>query len=1057
MKRQMTALGIASIFFLLLTAVQVTQFEKPFVSGSVSNEPKQQTPTAALSHRGPSLATREAARYKVVESYGRLPLSFEANRGQADPRVKFLSRGNGSTLFLTSTEAVLALRSGRAAKLPDGSRRSLVLRTKLVGANPAARIAGFDPSPGRSNYFTGKNPANWHTEIPHFAKVKYEGIYPGVDLVYYGNQRHLEYDFVVAPGADPRCIEMAVDGAEKVYVDTEGDLMLRAAGQEVRWRKPVIYQNLASGRREISGSYVEKANHIIGFAVGPYDASYPLVIDPVLSYSTYLGGTGPDFGSSIAVDSAGNIYVTGETLSSDFPTTAGSLQPANGDKGGPDDDANDAFVVKLNSAGSALVYSTYLGGRFGDSGQGIAVDSGGNAYVTGFTGSTDFPTVNPLQAAHGGQLDAFVAKLNPAGSGLMYSTYLGGGGEDLSDGIAVDSPGNVYVIGRTLSANFPTANALQSTSGGGTCGDHPCADAFVVKLNPTGSAFGYSTYLGGNSYDDGTAIAVDASGNVYITGATASTNFPLVSSFQAIYGGDTDAFVAKLNPAGATLLYSTYLGGAGGEAAGGIAVDSSGNTYVTGVTGSTNFPTASPFQSSSGGSDDAFVAKMNPTGLALVYSTYLGGGDNESASEIAVDGAGNAYVTGFTASSNFPTASPLQGALGGGTCTHGEFNVPCVDTFVAKLNPMGAALVYSTYLGGNGDDWSNGIAVDSTGNVYLTGTSQSPNFPTVNPLKPMLGSGLCTTSIGVFSTCSDAFVAKISSSNGPSLALGPASLAFAGQAPGTTSAPQTVTLTDAGSASLTIANIAVSGDFAQISNCPISPATLGAGASCAVNVTFAPTATGVRTGSVTITSDVPGSPHVVSLTGTGGLPDFSLSAPSGTSATVAAGQTATYGLSLVGSNGFNGMVSFTCSDNAPATACSVSPGSVMVSGTNPATATVSVTTTAPHAFVPPNPQLPTPPSLPSLPVTMLWLLVALTLTMMLGSRQSKAQSRRPAWAALACIVLLATLAVGCGGASPPPPAPTTQTLGTPSGTYQVTVTATSGGTSHSMNLTMTVQ
>ncbi len=951
MKRQITALGIVGIS-LLLTAVLVVHYGKPFVSGSVSNEPKQQTPTAAPSHHGASLAAQEAARYKVVESYGRLPLSFEANRGQADSRVKYLSRGNSSTLFLTSTEAVLALRSGAAAKLPDGSRRSLVLRMKLVGANPAPRIAGTDPLPGKSNYFTGKNPSNWHTDIPHFAKVKYEEIYPGVDLVYYGNQRQLEYDFVVAPGADPHHIALAVDGAEKVYVDSQGDLVLQAAGQEVHWRKPAMYQSLADGWREISGSYVEKANHVIGFAVGPYDASQPLVIDPVLSFSTPLGGNDNDRALGIALDAAGDVYVTGVTSSFGFPTTPGAFQ-TQFPSAGPlvEGEAEGGFVTKIKGDGSALVYSTYLAGglpsgvgetaTIGDGGSAIAVDSAGNAYVTGFTFNSGFPvTAGAAQTAFGGGIcdqfntacsDAFVTKLNPTGSGLLYSTFLGGNGADSGISIAVDAGGNAYVTGDTKSINFPTtAGAFQVGFGGGT--EH----VFVAKLNSAGSALAYSTYLGGNGVDHSGGIAVDSAGSAYLTGSTNSSTFPVMNAFQPSLGGGEDAFVTKLSATGSGLIYSTYLGGSDQDKGSGIDLDAAGNAYVTGQTFSGNFPLANPFQAARAGCvgpdddcNDAFVTKLNAAGTALVYSTYLGGPFGDGGAAIAVDSAGKAFVTGGTGSPDFPTANPTQNAFGGG-----------VDAFVTEFNEAGSTLAFSTLLGGASAEGSSSVAVDGAGNIYVTGHTFSSNFPVANPLQPTRAS----------SDLSDAFVTKIGM----------------------------------------------------------------------------------------------------------GSPDFSLTAPSGTSATVAAGQTATYGLSLAGSNGFNGTVSFTCSDNAPAAACSVSPGSVMVSGTNPATATVSVTTTAPHAFVLPSPQLPTPPSLPSLPVTLLWLLVVLTLAMMLRSLQSKAHSRRPAWAALAGIVLFATLAFGCGGSNPPP-APTTQTLGTPSGVYTVTVTATSGAVSHSMNLSMTVQ
>jgi len=483
----------------------------------------------------------------------------------------------------------------------------------------------------------------------------------------------------------------------------------------------------------------------LGFEVGAYDASLPLVIDPTLVYSTYLGGSGFDYGSGIAVDSAGNAYVTGQTYSTDFPT-ANPFQAAR--VGGPD-----AFVAKLNAAGSALVYSTYLGGNGDDYGRGIAVDAAGNAYVTGETGSTNFPTANPLQASNaGGNYDAFVAKLNAAGSALVYSTYLGGSDYDYGYGIAVDAAGNAYVTGETFSTNFPTANPLQASNAGGP-------NAFVAKLNAAGSALVYCTYLGGSGGDSGQGIAVDAAGNAYVTGETGS-NFPTANPFQASNAGGPDAFVARLNATGSALVYSTYLGGNGNDHGSAIAVDAAGNAYVTGETFSTNFPTANPLRASNAGGGDVFVAKLNAAGSALVYCTYLGGSSWDYGTGIAVDAAGNAYVTGLTGSTNFPTANPLQAANAGGN----------YDAFVAKLNAAGSALVYSTYLGGSDTDFGYGIAVDAAGNAYVTGETYSRNFPTANAFQNS-------------NSYSDAFIAKLSSNLVPTLtSLSPSGAATGGPA-----------------------------------------------------------------------------------------------------------------------------------------------------------------------------------------------------------------------------------------------------------------------------------
>jgi hypothetical protein len=595
---------------------------------------------------------------------------------------------------------------------------------KLRNANLAAKVTGQDELAGTSNYFTGNDPAKWRTNVPTYAKVKYEGIYPGIDLVYYGNQRQLEYDFIVAPGADPRRIAFDVSGAKQIRQDGNGELVFKVGEGEIRWHKPVVYQERDGARQLVAARYAMTDTNCVAFELAKYDASRPLYIDPLV-YSTYLGSSGGDQDNSIAVDNAGNVYVTGSTQATDFPTM-NPLQPTYG--GG----SYDAFVTKINPTGSALVYSTYLGGSGLDWGQGIAVDNAGNAYVTGFTRSTDFPTMNPLQPVFGGNGDAFVAKLNPTGSALVYSTYLGGSGSDDGNGIAVDSASNAYVTGLSASTDFPTTLGAFQT----TCNpNNNCADVFVTKINPTGSALVYSTYLGGTGLDWGKGIAVDSVGNVYVTGYTQSTDFPTMNPLQPTYGGGSyDAFVTKINPTGSALVYSTYLGGSGYDQGNGIAVDSAGNAYVTGLTQSTDFPTMNPLQPSNGGAStgnaNAFVAKFNPTGSALVYSTYLGGSGyrnccGDQGNSIAADSMGNAYLTGLTSSTNFPTTPD---AFQRSPYSHGV-------SFVTTINPTGSVLIYSTYLDGppdngyNGGAQGNGIAVDSMGNTYVTGVTQSIDFP----------------------------------------------------------------------------------------------------------------------------------------------------------------------------------------------------------------------------------------------------------------------------------------------------------------------------------------
>jgi hypothetical protein len=513
---------------------------------------------SSLPVAAPTLARPDAAtQARVSRAYGQIPLSFEANRGQADARIDYLARGSGYTLFLTPQEAVLSLQQP-AATGTDRAPAGDVLRMRLVGSNPHAQVLGLDQQAGISNYLVGNDPGRWHTDIANFGKVEYRGVYRGIDVVYYGNQRQLEYDLVVNPGADPRPVKLAFGGA-RMELDARGDLVLHAAGGDVVEHAPVLYQEIDGVRHAVSGRYVLKGNGQVGFEVGAYDHTRPLVIDPVLAYSSYLGGNRDDKGYGIAVDGAGNAYLTGYTASTSFPTKS-PLQPGNASPAGPPD----AFVAKLNADGSALVYSTYLGGRGGEQGEGIAVDGLGNAYVTGYTQSSNFPTVNALQSAFGGGFsDAFVAKLNAAGNALLYSTYLGGSSEEdftNNDGdIAVDGLGNAYVTGYTKSSNFPSKDAVQGNLDG-------TQNAFVTKLDTTRSgadSLAYSTYLRGTYF--GYGIAVDAGGNAYVTGS-AGTNLPTTpGAFQAQPpGGSGGAFVTKLKAAGPGLVYSTYLGGSGG-------------------------------------------------------------------------------------------------------------------------------------------------------------------------------------------------------------------------------------------------------------------------------------------------------------------------------------------------------------------------------------------------------------------------------------------------------------------------------------------------------------
>lgn len=654
-------------------------------------------------------------------SYDRLRLSFELNRGQADSNVKFLARGNGYSLWLTPTEAVLALRADR--------QTTDILRTKLVGANKAARLVGLDGPKAVSHYFLGDDPKSWLANVPTYSRVRCEGVYPGVDLVYYGNQRELEYDFVIAAGVDPKIITMGLEGADRIRVDDGGDLVLSAARGDVRHHRPIVYQEVNGQKRQVCGRYVLRGGNLVGFELGDYDARLPLVIDPVFSYSTYLGGSSADEIRGVAVDSSGSVYVTGNTISTNFY----GVNAAQSLFSGPNF-VEDAFVAKLNREGTALVYSTYLGGHGSDLGLAVAVDSSGSAYVTGQTTSTDFPTTpGSFQTSPGGGNNVFVTKLSPAGNVLSYSTYLGGSGNQRANAIAVDSAGSAYVTGKTSSADFPTSTSAFQR------GLRGFEDAVVAKLSATGSTLVYSTLLGGDgNTDEGFGIAVDATGFAYVAGHTASINFPVsIGAFQRQFGGGGeflgDAFVTKLNQSGTALVYSTYLGGAEGEVGTALAVNAQGEACVTGTTRSSNFPTANAFQpaNASGCIDnfsnctDAFAAKLSQSGDQLVYSTYLGGASRgsspfqagDSGAGIAVDQTGNAYVVGLTSSTDFPAMNAIQRANAGNG-----------DAFVVKLNVSGSPM-YSTYLGGPGDEGATAIAA-ADGGAYVVGVATSHGFPT---------------------------------------------------------------------------------------------------------------------------------------------------------------------------------------------------------------------------------------------------------------------------------------------------------------------------------------
>jgi len=716
-------------------------FNAPGRTAASSHTP---TGAAAASHRpaGPAAATR-------AHAGAALPTGFEINRGQTDRRVKFLAHGSGYTLFLTATDAVLNVTTLTAAHARAGKTTTArptggdVVRLRLVGANAHAAITGLDRLPGASNYLLGHKRSQWRTGVQSYARVSYRDIYHGVNLVYHGAQRQLEYDFVLAPGVSPTTIKLDVLGARGLRLDRAGNLVLRLPNGDLSQARPVVYQQVRGRRVAVSGRYALLGHDEAGFIVGHHDTHAPLVIDPVLSYATYLGGgadSSDSAGNAVAVTRAGDAYVTGYTSSTSFPTTTGAYSTTSSG-------ATDAFVTKLNPRGTIL-YSTYLGGNDTSAGAGIAVDSAGNAYIAGTTSATDFPTTTgAYSGTAAGSSDAFVTELNASGAAPVYSTLLGGNDVDSAAAIALAGPGKVYVTGSTSSLDFPTTSSYRATDNNGA--------VFVASLNTAASgqnSLVYSTLLGSHGFDTGAGIAVNSAGDAYVTGSTDSTGFPFTTgAYSTTNSGGSDAFVTELDATG-VISYSTYLGGGGDDHGQAIAVNSAGDAYITGSTDSTNFPQVNSLSASGSGcsgpsgngSVDAFVTELNPTGSALVYSTYLGGSGTDAGYGIAVDGSNDAYVTGSTTSANFPTTTDAYAATNSGGA----------DAFVTKLNAAGNGLLYSTYLGGGSDDTGYGIAANNTG-AYVTGQTYSSNFPTTTGAADGANSG-----------SSSAFVARITGTTG---------------------------------------------------------------------------------------------------------------------------------------------------------------------------------------------------------------------------------------------------------------------------------------------------
>jgi hypothetical protein len=1151
--------------------------------------------------------SRENQDAKWLEAYGKLPLRFEENMGQTAREVRYVAHGDRYELFLTAQEAVVALarpvhldlsprhrfatlRALREARQnARQTNQTTALRLQLEGSNPQPQIAGTHLLPGRVNYFIGNDPQRWHTDVPTYAQVKYVGVYPGVDLVFYGNGNHLEYDFTVAPGADPAAIALNLPGAQKMRIDARGDVVVSVPGGEVRLQKPVIYQQVKGERREVAGSYTIAGNHRIKFAVSDYDRTEPLVLDPVLNYSTYVGGTSEDYATGIAVDSSGDAYITGATFSTNFPTTSNGFieQPLAANTGA----SYAAFVAELNPAGTTLLYSSYIAGSTpGEVGLGIAADPSGKAvYVTGSTLSPDFPTNSTITGFKTGTNPtatvgtSFLVKLDPTqttgAASFVYSTFIGGtdgppataASGDFGNAVAADSNGIAYVTGYTDSSpgtvtdltTFPIVGGFQATLGNSNGG----GNAFLAKINTTvsgSSSLVSSSYLGGDAAlytgansplygDTGFGVAIDSSANAYVVGTTTSSNLGSLTTngLSLTYPtGNTSnaAFFAEINTATAgsqSLSYLTYLGGSGADFGNAIAIGPSNVAYLTGSTSSLNFPvTAGAYQTTGSSLGVAFVSLFNTTlsvADSLTYSTFLGGTNSGSEGRgIQADSGGNAYVAGATSSTNFPvTQGALQTAFATGAFGNG---------FVSELNPGLSTLLYSSYFGGSGNgnsqdiDSAESLALDSSTppNVYIAGQTSSTNLPIEGtPVAPLnvglsgptdayaaklsliptlaispspftfpgiqqigvatapqpfvvtnntssaatftsiavtgtspaantdfaissngcsasgVGAGLTCTinvtftpSVGGTETANLVIMATVTnggqssmqtftvaltgtgSATAPGVGFDHASVSFGGQMLTTTSAAIPVKLTSSGLGPLTINSIAASGDFAETNTCPTSPTTLAPGGTCTISVTFAPTATGARTGTLTITDNASGSPQTIPLTGSGW--DFQVTAP----ASASGKNPVTFNATMTPLGGFNQSVAFTCT--APTgTACTIATPITATDGMTAQSVAVTVKRSGSALLIPPPPSGRPPISIRQI--------VPLILALLLLFSLAKIKGRRVRLALATAVVLLVVLA-GCS--STPPVSGNLTITGTSSGT--------AGSESHSTTVAITI-
>jgi Beta-propeller repeat len=831
-------------------------------TGKFSNMGARSVATGTSPSAQPATVNAEQRR-QIHATLAALPLAFEENQGQTDPRVKYTARGNGYHLYLTSTQAIMSL-NGRGRtdsevrdmmlhkRFGAAGTKAMLLKRKahtqkgtsvasltmdFVGAH-AEGIVGRDRQAGKVNYFLGRDPANWHANIPLFGHVEYQKLYPGIDLAFRGEGKQLEFDYIVHPGADAEKIALGFEGANHLELSSDGNLTIATSAGPVQLHKPVAYQEKDGKRQVIESWFVAESKQRIAFGLGPYDHNRELVIDPNVTYSTYFGGDGPDYGTGVAVDASGNAFVCGASNSTSLPgNNSGSVN-------------YDGFVTEISSSGT-LVFTSIFGGSQDDFPAGIAVDSQG-IYLAGTTDSSDFPvTTGAVQTAFmggvsSGNNDAFAAKLALNGSSITWGTFIAGGDSDSGLGVAVDSAHNVYVVGETFSNDLGGAvggkNPLPSGSALNLGQSNPGTDdGYIAKLNSTGTAYSLVSYLGGSGADIATGIALDGSGNVYVSGQTISTDLPVTSGVVqgqcgSCNGGKDDAFVAAINANLSSYKYFTFYGGSGEDGALAITANSSGNAFLTGLTLSTDFPMAgTPIQSTLNGTQNAFVVELDPTGSAATYSSYLGGNGIDLGAAIELDGLGNVYVTGQTTSaSKFPLLNPTQAALSGSS-----------DAFVSVVSLAQGHLLFSTYLGGSADEDQlfAGIAVDPNNKIYVTGDTNSSDFQTTNPVDGTFGGGSCQS--GALNVpCPDAFVTAYGTATTQDFGISATTPAAVN--PGTSGA-STVTVTElnAGTQQVTL-SCSVSGGGSPAPSCsastafsanPVTPTNAGATSNLTITTT----------------------------------------------------------------------------------------------------------------------------------------------------------------------------------------------------------------------------